>query len=130
MIEPRSEIQHAADGYPIHVAVWEATPPLRARVVIVHGMQSHGGWYQNLGRVLSEAGFEVHFPDRRGSGANQKDRGDTPSARRLIDDIAERLRDLQNREPRVPNILGAISWGGKTALVTAADHPDLVDALA
>jgi len=130
MNEPRIEIQQASDGYPIRVAVWQATLPLRARVVVVHGVQSHGGWYQNLGRVLSEAGFEIHFPDRRGSGANQKDRGDTPSARRLIDDIAERLSHLRTLEPAVPNVLAAISWGGKTSLIAAADHPELVDALA
>ncbi len=130
MTEPRSEIRTASDGYPIHVSVWDATAPLRARVVVIHGVQSHGGWYHNLGRILSQAGFEVHIPDRRGSGANTKDRGDTPSARRLIDDIAELIRDLRNREPRVPSVLGAISWGGKTAIITAADHPETIDALA
>lgn len=130
MTEPRIETQTATDGYPIHVAVWPATSPLRGRVVIIHGVQSHGGWYHNLGRVLGAAGYEVHFPDRRGSGANTKNRGDTPSARRLIEDVAERLRDLRGRDPNVKIALGAISWGGKTAIITAANHPDLVDALA
>ena len=130
MTEPRIETQSAMDGYPIHVAVWPAASPLRGRVVIIHGVQSHGGWYHNLGRILSESGYEAHFPDRRGSGANTKDRGDTPSARRLIDDVAERLRELRERDPKVPIVLGAISWGGKTAIITAAHHPELVDALA
>jgi alpha-beta hydrolase superfamily lysophospholipase len=130
MTEPRAETQRASDGYPIHVLVWPAEGEVRGRVVVLHGVQSHGGWYHNLGRTLAASGFETHFPDRRGSGANAVDRGHAPSARRLIDDIAERLRSLREAEPRVPVALAGISWGGKTAVITAADHPALVDGLA
>jgi alpha-beta hydrolase superfamily lysophospholipase len=98
--------------------------------VVLHGVQSHGGWYHGLGRTLAAAGYETHFPDRRGSGANQADRGHTPSSRRLIDDVAERLRALRDADPGLPLALAGISWGGKTAVVTAAKHPGLVDLLA
>jgi acylglycerol lipase len=130
MIEPRVESQKASDGYPIHVLVWPAEGELLGRVVVLHGVQSHGGWYHNLGRILAAAGLETHFPDRRGSGANPHDRGHSPSARRLIDDVAERLRALRDASPSTPLALAGISWGGKTAVITAADHPELVDALA
>ena len=66
----------ASDGYPLHVAVW---PPSRsgagARSSSLHGVQSHSGWYHNLGRTLAASGYLASFPDRRGSGANQADRG-------------------------------------------------------
>jgi alpha-beta hydrolase superfamily lysophospholipase len=130
MTEPRVETQQASDGYPIHVAVWPAEGPLKGHVVILHGVQSHGGWYHGLGRTLAGAGYEVHFPDRRGSGANRQDRGHTPSARRLIDDIAELLRSIRTRREDLPTALAGISWGGKTAVITAARHPELVDLLA
>ena len=57
MIEPRAEPFEASDGYPIHVLRWspEGTET-RAQVVILHGVQSHAGWYYNLGRRLAEAG--------------------------------------------------------------------------
>jgi alpha-beta hydrolase superfamily lysophospholipase len=130
MIEPAIEVQTASDGYSIHVAVWPARGPVRGRIVVLHGVQSHGGWYHSLGRTLAAAGYETHFPDRRGSGANQQDRGHASSATRLIDDIAERLRCLRALDPDAPLALAGISWGGKTALITAAEHPELVDALA
>lgn len=130
MVEPRAETQRATDGYALHVAVWPARGVVRGRVVVLHGVQSHGGWYFGLGRTLAEAGYETHFPDRRGSGANRDDRGHTPSPRRLIDDIAERLRALKDADPLTPVALAGISWGGKTAILAAADHPGLVDALA
>jgi alpha-beta hydrolase superfamily lysophospholipase len=130
MIEPRVETQTASDGYPLHVLVWPSAGAVRGRVVVLHGVQSHGGWYHNLGRTLAGAGYETHFPDRRGSGANARDRGHASSARRLILDVAERLRALREADPATPIALAGISWGGKTAVLTAARHPDLVDALA
>jgi acylglycerol lipase len=130
MTEPQAWRQEATDGYPIHVATWPAAGPLRGRVVVLHGVQSHGGWYHNLGRTLAASGYETHFPDRRGSGANPLDRGHAPSARRLVLDLAELLADLRNRDPAASIALAAISWGGKLAVLVAARHPECVDALA
>src|SRR3954463_16015950 len=111
MIEPTFAIQPAGDGYALHTAVWPTEGRPRGRVVVLHGVQSHGGWYHNLGRTLAEAGYETHFPDRRGAGANREDRGHTPSPRRLIDDIAEYLRSLREGDPGAPLALAGISWG-------------------
>ena len=131
MAEPRIQTQIASDGYAIHVAVWPAAEgSLKGRVVVLHGVQSHGGWYHSLGRTLAEAGYEAHFPDRRGSGANRADRGHTPSARRLVLDVVERLAELRALEPSQPLALAAISWGGKLAVLAAADHPQRLDGLA
>ena len=130
MNNPRIERQVASDGYPIHVAAWSPEGPMRGRVVVLHGVQSHEGWYHGLGRRLAEAGYEATFPDRRGSGANQIDRGHAPSARRLVDDLAEWLETRRAADPRLPIALAGISWGGKLAVLAAARYPDLVDALA
>jgi acylglycerol lipase len=130
MIEPRPWTQTATDGYPIHVLTWPAAASVRGRVVVLHGVQSHGGWYHNLGRTLAEAGYEAHFPDRRGSGANLIDRGHAPSARRLVEDIAEHLAGLRQERSTNPIALVGISWGGKLAVLVAGRYPDRVDRLA
>ncbi len=90
----------ASDGYPLHVTLWRAAQQsARGHVVILHGVQSHGGWYKRLGRSLASAGYEVSFPDRRGSGANQRERGHTPSARRLIQDLVDWLEAYATTSP-------------------------------
>lgn len=129
---PRISSWSASDGYPIHVATWPVEPgtTLRGRVLVLHGVQSHGGWYHDLGRTLADRGYEAHFTDRRGSGANRRERGHTPSLRRLLDDVAEYLRDLRAAGPPAPIGLAGISWGGKLAVVAAGEHPALVDAVA
>ena len=52
----------ASDGYPLHVRIWPASSPPRGQVVVLHGVQSHGGWYYRLGRTLASAATRPHFP--------------------------------------------------------------------
>lgn len=129
MSEPEASTFTATDGYPLHVVTWPTAAP-RASVVVLHGVQSHAGWYEHLGKSLADAGLEAHFPDRRGSGRNQRDRGHTPSRGRLFRDVSEYLERVRTRRPGVPVVLGGISWGGKLAVVTAARRGELLDGLA
>jgi len=119
-----------SDGYHCHYRDYSAAGTVRGRVVFVHGIQSHAGWYEHSCRRLAEAGFAVSFLDRRGSGQNTQARGDTPSFRRLLDDIAEFLRPLRQGEPALPIFLGGISWGGKPVTALQRRHPGLCDGLA
>jgi alpha-beta hydrolase superfamily lysophospholipase len=48
----------------------------------------------------------------------------------LLDDLAEWLRTLRDEEPDLPLALAGISWGGKLAVIAAAENSRLVDALA
>lgn len=120
----------ASDGYPIHIELWRPSGPVKGLVVVLHGVQSHAGWYHNLGRTLAASGYLASFPDRRGSGSNQKDRGHTPTAGRLIRDLTEWIRTLREENPGIPAAVAGISWGGKLAVIAAARHPELVDAVA
>jgi acylglycerol lipase len=120
----------ASDGYPFHVGLWPAAPPIKGRVVVLHGVQSHSGWYHSLGRSLATAGYQASFPDRRGSGPNLRDRGHAPSGRRLVRDIAEWLKSLRDEQPSLPIVLAGISWGAKLVLIAAARYPELVDGIA
>ena len=86
----------AGDGYVWRYRRYLAAAP-RAHVVCVHGIQSHGGWYEYSCTRLRQAGFAVDFLDRRGSGMNDKDRGDAPGFRRLLDDLAEYLKGVRDQ---------------------------------
>ncbi|HZU36922.1 MAG TPA: alpha/beta fold hydrolase [Gemmataceae bacterium] len=121
----------AGDGYRWRYRSYEPAGHLRAHVVCVHGIQSHAGWYEYSCRWLSGRGFAVSFIDRRGSGMNTANRGDAPSFRRLLDDLAEFLTTLrQGSGGPVPVFLIAISWGGKLGVALQRRHPGLVDGLA
>ena len=106
----------AADGYRLACRRWRppegATP--RGLVVYLHGIQSHGGWYEASARHLAGAGFTVYLPDRRGSGLNAADRGHAESWEQLAADVvAVEDRALAEAPGRAPLALVGVSWGGK-----------------
>lgn len=129
----RIEMHTASDGYRWQYRQYIPMASPRGRVVCIHGIQSHGGWYEHSCSRLRDAGFEIFFLDRRGAGLNPEQRGDAPSFRRLLDDIAEFLKLLRETPPRgrpLNVFLAAISWGGKLAAALQRRHPGLVDGLA
>src|SRR6476619_6047500 len=97
----------AYDGYRFFVRVWDAAPSgdgaadalatgttriaktPSARVFFLHGIISHGGWYETTCARIAAAGFEVHFLDRRGAGLNARARGDVDSCQTWIRDVAD-----------------------------------------
>jgi alpha-beta hydrolase superfamily lysophospholipase len=121
----------ASDGYRWRYRHYLPVSPPRADVVCIHGIQSHGGWYEGSCEHLRRAGYRVSFLDRRGAGLNPDSRGDAPSFRRLLDDIAEFLQHLRSAgAPTYPVVLLAISWGGKLACGLSRRWPGLLDGVA
>jgi acylglycerol lipase len=125
----------ALDGYRIHFRRWHpdrGEPTMR--VVALHGIQSHSGWYDWSSQRLCEAGCEVSFLDRRGSGMNEPARGHADCQEVWLNDLLLFLSELRLEERltgrKRPIVLMGISWGGKLATVAAARRPDLVDGLA
>ena len=124
----------AGDGYVWQYRRYAPAGTPRAHVVCLHGIQSHGGWYEYSCTKLSQAGFIVSFLDRRGSGLNQAERGHAQGYVRLLEDVAEYLHHLRstNAEGRyaIPVFLAAISWGGKLAVALQRRQPEQIDGLA
>jgi len=103
-------------------------PPKPAGAVLyLHGIQSHGGWFEGSAARLADAGLAVLMPDRRGSGMNRDDRGHTRSARRLVQDVGEAAHWLRQTSGAEHVHLVGVSWGGKLAL---ASYPALSPAVA
>ncbi|MCY2940808.1 MAG: alpha/beta fold hydrolase [Planctomycetota bacterium] len=115
-------------GYKLHYRHFQPVGISKGTIVFIHGIQSHGGWYETSCKKFAQAGYRVLFLDRRGSGLNEVSRGDSPSFRTLLDDLKEFLQH-QRKEitGSTPLILGAISWGGKIAFGLEIRIANLVD---
>jgi alpha-beta hydrolase superfamily lysophospholipase len=119
----------ASDGYSFYYRRFAPPGPPKARLVFVHGIRSHGGWYTRSCRRFAKTGFDVYFLDRRGSGLNTAHRGDTPNFRRLLDDVAQFIQHLRSEQAFLPVIVGGISWGGKLAVGLPYRCPGLIDGM-
>ena len=123
-----------SDGCRIRFRHWPAAEP-RGIVIALHGIQSHSGWYKYSSRRMAEAGFDVWFMDRRGSGRNGFQRGHAIHAMRLINDVRALAQIARHEHPQksgttFPVTLMGISWGGKLAAAAAALFPGEFDRLA
>lgn len=124
---PESLTLRMSDGVSIHVACDRpsatpsaaSTPAARPlRVVMLHGLQSHAGWYGWSARFLADRGVEVWRVDRRGSGRSGGPRGHARAADRLVADVAAICREAAADGHRV--VLMGLCWGGKLAVAAAA----------
>jgi pimeloyl-ACP methyl ester carboxylesterase len=59
----------------------------RTPVIMLHGLQSHSGWFVQSQTFLANLGFPVFAMDRRGSGFSEGARGDCPDFREMIADV-------------------------------------------
>jgi alpha-beta hydrolase superfamily lysophospholipase len=109
--------------YEAFCRLWLPDRP-KAAVLYIHGIQSHGGWFERSAEHLARAGCAVMLPDRRGSGRNPLDRGHAESPRQLIDDLLVALAGLSARSGRQRVTIVAVSWGGKLALALTRRVPD------
>jgi len=136
MSEPSIRSFTASDGCQIHFRHWKSQTP-RGIVIALHGIQSHSGWYAASSRAMADAGFDVYFADRRGSGLNGFQRGHAAHGMRLINDVRA-LAALARDERRtsevdsgpLPLVIMGISWGGKIAAAAVATFPTEFDGLA
>jgi acylglycerol lipase len=119
----------SSDGVPHPVRRWSGPQliPDRGTLICLHGIQSHSGWYRWSSTQLARAGWGVNFPDRRGSGRSEERRGDAPSAERLLADVVEFAREIQ--EVDAPCVLLGLSWGARLAAILAARHPEVFQRL-
>ncbi len=141
-ILPQIEFYHGPDGRRLAVRVWRPNVATRGRVVFLHGITSHGGWYTRSCQHLAAVGLEVHFLDRRGSGLNVEAKGDIDRWQTWVSDVAEYLKhcqvsgvrcqgeqDYSATEIRRTPVLCGISWGGKLAVAVARQHPESIGGL-
>lgn len=98
-----------SDGYAVSMRYWQGDG--RGVILYIHGIQSHGLWFEQSASVLANEGFSVLLPDRRGSGLNEIARGDVNNFGRWIDDMVELIDWLGAKVHIV-----SVSWGGKLAM--------------
>jgi pimeloyl-ACP methyl ester carboxylesterase len=125
LVPPTFKHWTMSDGYVLRGRLW---PPgrqsLSPAIIYVHGIQSHGAWFEWSASLLAHHGRAVILPDRRGSGLNDADRGDTPSWQRWLLDIDELATWARSEFGAERFDLLGVSWGGKPALAWTLRHPE------
>ncbi|MFE9250471.1 alpha/beta fold hydrolase [Streptomyces sp. NPDC007088] len=108
-------------GVPLWCRDWGGTGP---GVLLLHGLAGHGGEWETAARSLRAEGYRAAAFDQRGHGGSERRPAEVGHAAQVADTVAV-IRALR----LAPVVLLGQSLGGRTALLTAAAHPELVRAL-
>lgn len=100
------------DGTRLYGEFYQAQDP-KAMLLVVHGLQSHSGWYRG-GQANANAGISSFAFDRRGSGLSSGKHGHANSPDDFMDDFGAALSFLESIKPSglplhvMANSLGAV----------------------
>jgi alpha-beta hydrolase superfamily lysophospholipase len=127
MIVSVAHPEPSPDGGAQLVRDWDPAGPVKADIVLVHGLGEHSGRYARTGSLLAEAGYRVRGFDLLGFGASSGERADIARWSLFLDQVEGALRSMRT-EGR-PLILMGHSMGGLIALdyaLAERPRPDLL----
>ena len=87
----------------IYYQFWLPAKKSQATVILVHGLGSHSGWYNELAHKLVEQNFSAYALDLYGHGKSSGQRGYIKSwadYRQNLDDFVNWVKSQQPQQPR------------------------------
>jgi alpha-beta hydrolase superfamily lysophospholipase len=99
------------DGLKLHVETFDANPPRRAAVVMIHGFSAHCGMFRHVPAALAGAGFAVTAFDCRGHGRSEGRHGYVRRFSDYTDDLGRVIARARERSPGLPLAVAAHSHG-------------------
>lgn len=95
---------------------WQpANMPVKAALVLVHGLGEHVGRYKEFAQFFTAKGCAVYGNDLRGHGRSPGKRGHAAYSL-LLQDLSVLIRHVEHQHPGLPLILYGHSMGGNIAI--------------
>lgn len=100
---------------------WLPADPVRAVIIVVHGIHEHSSRYAHVGTRLAAANFAVYAADHRGHGRSGGRRANIERMALIVDDLSSFVRFATQRHPGLPVFMIGHSLGGLIALHYATE---------
>jgi acylglycerol lipase len=114
----------STDGLSLLLRSWRPQGTPRAVVVIVHGFNSHSGYYEWVGERLAANGLAAYAGDLRGRGESDGERYYVRDIHEYTDDVDAVVRLAKSREPGLPLFVLGHSAGGVTSCIYTLEHQE------
>ncbi|MGJ4995772.1 lysophospholipase [Bradyrhizobium sp. HKCCYLS3077] len=118
----REENFEGNGGLNIFVRSWRPSDKSRGIVVIVHGFNSHSGYYRWVAEQLVGADVSVYALDLRGRGRSDGERFYVETFSDYVSDVRTVVSLAKVREPALPVFLLGHSAGGVVSCLFALDY--------
>lgn len=109
-------------GLKIFTRTWRPTGTPRASIVIVHGFNSHSGYYRWVAEQFVAHGLAVYALDLRGRGQSEGERFYVEKFADYVNDVATFVALAKAQEPGLPVFMLGHSAGGVVACIYTLEH--------
>ena len=110
------------DGFNIFTRSWKPEAKPRGIVVIVHGFNSHSGYYKWVAEQLTSNGFLVHALDLQGRGKSDGERFYIRKFSDYENDVTTFIEIVKSKNPSLPLFLLGHSAGGVVSCLYTLEH--------
>lgn len=118
----------SADGHSLFMRIWTPEGPVRAVLVLVHGLGEHAGRYHHVVAAFLNEGYAIYGCDHRGFGKSGGKRGHYERFDDLLDDLDRVIVQAHRAYPDQPLALYGHSLGAMIGTHYLARHPAALDA--
>jgi alpha-beta hydrolase superfamily lysophospholipase len=118
----KEEFLESAGGLRIFTRTWRPETPPRGVIVLVHGFNSHSGYYLWAAEQLLASGLAVYALDLRGRGKSDGERYYVEKFSEYQSDVDALVNLARSREPGLPLFMLGHSAGGVIACNYVLDH--------
>jgi acylglycerol lipase len=119
---PNEERFESVGGLKIFFRSWRPATTPRGVVVLVHGFNSHSGYYMWVAEQFVASGLAVYALDLRGRGKSDGERFYVQKFSEYVSDVASLVSLAKSREPRLPVYLLGHSAGGVVSCMYTIEH--------
>ncbi|HVQ16237.1 MAG TPA: lysophospholipase [Vicinamibacterales bacterium] len=111
-------------GFRIFYRSWRPYGGARGIAVLVHGFNSHSGYYTWIASQLAATGLAVYALDHRGRGRSEGERYYVETVDDYVTDLATFVQLATSENPGLPVFMLGHSAGGVISCVYALEHQD------
>jgi acylglycerol lipase len=114
-MDHRTDTFQGAGGVKLAEQSWRPAAPVKASLVIIHGLKDHSSRYAELARHLVEDGYAVYAFDLRGHAHSEGERVYVASFDDYVSDVDIFVKRVEAEQPGRPVFVFGHSMGGAIA---------------
>ncbi|AYB30911.1 alpha/beta hydrolase [Chryseolinea soli] len=127
LTQPLTATFDVSNGQKVFYRHWKSAGSPKAVVVIVHGFNSHSGYYQWTADQLVDSGYETYALDLRGRGNSDGERFYIADMNEFVDDVDQLVSVVKAAQPDLPVFVLGHSAGGVLSCLYMLAHQDRVN---
>src|SRR4051812_37314956 len=116
-------------GLSIFTRTWLPDQTIRGVIVIVHGLNSHSGYYQWVAEQFTAQDYAVYALDLEGHGQSEGERFYVQSIYDYVDEVDELVDIAKAANQGLPVFVLGHSAGGVVSCLYALDHQEKINGL-